>query len=80
MLNEFIQATGELYQVEMQISSEENTKALQLVSGEKQKITCFGLFFLNSFVKLFKMKIITLSYGVCDIFKYNTYNYNIKDE
>lgn len=63
----------------MQISSEENTNALERVE-KKQKITYFGLVLLYSFVKLLKTKIIKLSYEICDILRYNTYNYNIKDE
>lgn len=38
MLNKFFQAKGKLYQMEMQISSEENTKALEIISGEKQRL------------------------------------------
>lgn len=63
----------------MQISSEENTNALERVE-KKQKITYFGLVLLYSFVKLLKTKIIKLSYEICDILRYNTNNYNIKDE
>lgn len=65
--------------MEMQISSEENTNALERVE-KKQKITYFGLVLLYSFVKLLKTKIIKLSYEICDILRYNTNNYNIKDE
>lgn len=78
MLNKLFQAKGKLYQIEMQISSEKNTKALEIVSGEKNpKDYIFCPCPSNSFVKLFQ--IMTLSYGICDIFRYNAFNYNLRD-